>query len=80
MQLEEYDISLLESAGKKTSTNYLEKITWVTEEKGFIMDDILMDIVSDLVCEIDRLEEKIEDRERDIQDNFKRISCEEMYG
>ena len=34
----------------------------------------------DMFCEIDSLEEKIEDMEQDIRDNYKPISPYEMYG
>lgn len=63
MYLNDYELDLLERAGKKTCTNYWEKVTWRSAEEldGFITSDDLMEIVADLVCEIDRLEEKIED-------------------
>ena len=40
----------------------------------------LLDLCEDLYNEIDRLTEKIDDLEQDIQDNYKHIDKMEQYG
>ena len=40
----------------------------------------LLDLCEDLYNEIDRLTEKIDDLEQDIQDNYKPIDKSEQYG
>jgi hypothetical protein len=37
-------------------------------------------MLEDLICEIERLEEKYSDLEQDLQDNYKPISPAEMYA
>lgn len=51
------------------------------ERKGdYIPAENIDSMIYDLLCEIDRLNEKIEDMENDIRDNYRPISNEEMYG
>lgn len=82
MRIDESNYEILEKAGKITMSNYLEEVNWTDAEnvKGFIDSDELLDIIEDLICEIHRLEEKIEDREQDIRDNYRQITPSEMYG
>ena len=82
MRVDESNYEILEKAGKITWSNYLEAVNWTDAEniKGFIDPDELLDIIEDLICEIGRLEEKIEDREQDIRDNYRQITDSEMYG
>lgn len=47
-----------------TMTDYEAKL-------GYLPTEILNDIIDDLLLEIHRLEEKIEDMERDIENNYK---------
>ena len=64
--LDDWQLDLLERAGKKTGINYWEKVNWFNRSQeldGFIDDEELFDIIADLVCEIGRLEEKLEDKE-----------------
>lgn len=51
------------------------------ERKGdYIPAENIDSMIYDLLYEIDRLNEKIEDMENDIRDNYRPISNEEMYG
>lgn len=51
------------------------------ERKGdYIPAENIDSMIYDLLCEIDRLNEKIEDMENDRRDNYRPISNEEMYG
>ena len=81
MRIDESNYEILERAGKITMSNYLEAVNWTDAEniKGFIDPDELLNIIEDLMCEIHRLEEKIEDREKEIEYNYRRIPPEEMY-
>ena len=56
-----------------TLTDYGEKLGYVPAESA-------TDIIADLILEIDRLEEKIEDIEQDRDDNYKPISYAEQVG
>lgn len=49
-------------------------------KKDNVSIDDLMGVIEELLAENERLEERYEDRERDIEDNFRRISPESMYG
>lgn len=73
-----YDI--LEKASNITLTNY--DIKWFDAENisGYIKEENLIDIIEDLIIEVNRLEEEIEDIEEDIRDNYKRISNDEQVG
>lgn len=81
MKLDQADLEILEKAGKKTMTNYWENVKWFNPKEldGYIDGDELIGIIEDLICEIDHLEEKAEDREQEIQDNYRRITPAEMY-
>jgi len=52
----------------------------VTPEEFYLENETIIAMIEDLFCEIDSLEEKIEDMEQDIRDNYKPISPYEMYG
>lgn len=53
----------------------------IYERKGdYIPAENIESMIKDLLYEIDRLNEKIEDMENDIRDNYRPISNEEMYG
>lgn len=60
----------------------IQKIT-ITDyeaEGDFIPSDSIEPMLEDLLIEIDRLEEKIEDMKRDIEDNYRPIPVAEQYG
>lgn len=67
---------------KQDLIDKIEEITCTDyERKGdYIPAENIENMIKDLLCEIDRLSEKIEDMENDIRDNYRPISNEEMYG
>ena len=50
------------------------------KNKDIVSIDELLGAIEDLKLEVERLQEQIEDREKDIADNFRRISVEEQVG
>lgn len=60
----------------------IQSITMVDYEAlgNFIPSESIEAMLEDLICEIERLEEKYEDLEQDLQDNYKEIGPAEMYG
>lgn len=67
---------------KQDLIDKIEEITCTDyERKGdYIPAENIENMIKDLLYEIDRLNEKIEDMENDIRDNYRPISNEEMYG
>lgn len=47
---------------------------------NFLPSESITSIFEDLISEIDRLEEKYSDLEKDVEDNYKPISVAEQYG
>ena len=58
----------------KTLNEYGIKI----EDKVYLEQNDVLSIIEDLLVEIENLEEKYEDLERDMQDNYKHIPVEEQ--
>lgn len=58
----------------KTLNEYGIKI----DDKVYLEQNDVLSIIEDLLVEIGNLEEKYEDLERDMQDNYKHISIEEQ--
>ena len=58
----------------KTLNEYGIKI----EDKVYLEQNDVLSIIEDLLLEIGHLEEKYEDLERDMQDNYKHIPVEEQ--
>ena len=58
----------------KTLNEYGIKI----EDKVYLEENDVLSIIEDLLVEIGNLEEKYEDLERDMQDNYKHIPIEEQ--
>ena len=58
----------------KTLNDYGIKI----EDKVYLEQNDVLSIIEDLLVEIGNLEEKYEDLERDMQDNYKHIPIEEQ--
>ena len=60
----------------------IENITGVDYEfKGnFLPSENIVSIFEDLIYEIDRLEEKYEDLEKDLEENYRPIPVSEQYG
>lgn len=80
MIVDENNFDIIDRASKMTGTDY--GIRWFDVENinGYIETESLLSMVDDLIYEIDLLNEKIEDREQDIQDNYRRISVAEQVG
>ena len=80
MIVNEDNFDILERASKMTSTDY--EIKWFDAENihGFISTDNLLSIIEDLMCEVDRLQEELEDMEQDRQDNYRPIPVAEQVG
>jgi len=62
--------------------NKIKNITFTDYEAlgDFIPSESIEPMLEDLLLEIDRLQEKYEDLERDLQDNYRAITPAEMYG
>ena len=58
----------------KTLNEYGIKI----DDKVYLEQNDVLSIIEDLLVEIENLEEKYEDLERDMQDNYKHIPVEEQ--
>ena len=62
----------------KTNTDYEGII--LSDDLFYVEPEVIESMFEDMFCEIDSLEEKIEDMEQDIRDNYKPLSPYEMYG
>ena len=60
----------------------IENITGVDYEfkDNFLPSENIVSIFEDLICEIDRLEEKYEDLEKNLEENYRPIPVSEQYG
>ena len=56
---------------------YLEQ---AFKDKDLVSIDDLIAKFQSLVCDVEHLEEKVNDLENDIRDNYEPISKERMYG
>lgn len=63
-----------------TCTEYDNLAILKEKEQALIDSGTVESMIEDLITEIDRLEEKIEDMEQDIQDNYKRVPVAEQVG
>lgn len=80
MRVDESNYEILEKASKITVTDY--DIKWFDAENidGYIDNDSIISMIEDLICEVGRLEERIDDLEQDIEDNYKPIPIAEQLG
>lgn len=80
MRVDESNYETLEKASKITVTDY--DIKWFDAENidGYIDNDSIISMIEDLICEVGRLEERIDDLEQDIEDNYKPIPIAEQLG
>lgn len=62
-----------------TMTGYEEIIDNPGAKYIYASGYTITSIIEDLMYEIDRLQEKYEDLEQDLEDNYKPITKEEMY-
>ena len=60
----------------------IENITGVDYEfkDNFLPSENIVSIFEDLIYEIDRLEEKYEDLEKNLEENYRPIPVSEQYG
>ena len=65
---------LVNKIKSKTLNEYGIKI----DDKVYLEQNDVLSIIEDLLVEIGNLEEKYEDLERDMQDNYKHIPIEEQ--
>lgn len=68
------DERLIEDLQSKTLNKYGVKLG----DKFYLEPDDALRIIEDLLIEINNLEKKYEDLERDMQDNYKHIPIEEQ--
>ena len=75
------DKELYEKISKLTGTDYEALYTKNPDDEFiFIFNDSIENMLQDLLSEIDRLEEKIEDMDQDIEDNYRPIPVAEQVG
>lgn len=73
------NIDLYNKISEKTMTKYSSyNISSFEENEIYVSEASVICMLEDLLCEINTLEEKIEDREQDIQDNYRRLNPEEL--
>lgn len=63
-----------------TCTQYGNLAVFKDKEQALIDNDTVESMIEDLICEIDRLKEQIEDMEQDIKDNYKKVPVAEQVG
>lgn len=72
-KLNEQEIQIIKKAEEKTSTDYEIKGEYMPVESYLI-------IIEDLLNEIDCLEEKYNDLQQDLEDNYRPIPLDKLYG
>ena len=72
IRVDTFSKSEIEKINKYACKNYTNK--------DIISVEDLVVIIEELGCECESLEEKIDDMEQDIRDNYKPVSPYEMYG
>lgn len=80
MLVDESIFGILEKVSNITMTDY--EIRWFNSEniEGHIEAECMLSMIEDLLCEIEHLEEKIEDIIQDRNDNYKPIPYAEQVG
>lgn len=73
IELDNYSTEVLERVEDIMGTDYGRNGNYIQLEK-------LIAVIEDLEYEVHRLEEKIKDRERDIEDNYEQIPVSRQYG
>lgn len=78
MIINEYNYEILDRVHKITSTDY--EIKWFNAEniEGYIDPEGLLCMIEDLLYEIDYLQEKYEDLEADLRENYRPIPYAEQ--
>lgn len=80
MKVDETNFDILKRVSEITCTDY--EIKWFDAKNvdGYIEENSLISMLEDLISEINRLEENIEDIKKDIEDNYRPISAAEQIG
>lgn len=80
MIVNEYNFDILNKVSKITLTDY--EIKWFNAEniEGYIDPEGLFCMIENLLCEIEYLQEKYEDLEADLRDNYRPIPYAEQVG
>lgn len=73
IELDNYSKEVLERVEDELCTDYGRNGNYIAIEK-------LIAVIEDLEYEVHKLKESAEDRERDIEDNYKPIPARELYG
>ena len=73
IELDNYSKEVLERVENELCTDYGRNGNYIAIEK-------LIAVIEDLEYEVHRLEEKAEDRERDIEDNYRQVPVWRQYG
>ena len=73
IELDNYSKEVLERIEDRMGTDY-------GRNGNYIKIENLIAAIEDLEYEVHRLEEKIEDREQDIQENYKQVPVWKQYG
>lgn len=74
------DISLYDRVSELTNTEYKGIFAKEPDEPVLVFSDDIESMLENLILEIDRLNEKIEDREKDIEENYERKSVASQVG
>lgn len=71
---------------KKDLYDRVSNLTWTDYEgiekgeKVYVEEEVIESMLLDLIVEIDRLKEKYEDLENDVEENYKRIPVKDQIG
>lgn len=74
------DLDLFIDVQGITCTSYDNLAVLEDKEQVLITSDTVENMLEDLICEIERLHEQIEDMEQDIKENYKRVPAAEQVG
>jgi hypothetical protein len=80
MRIDESNFGTFDRVQELCGYNY--DIRWTDSHnlKGYIDPDVMLSMIEDLICEVDRRDETIEDIKKDRAENYKQITPREMYG
>lgn len=80
MKVDETNYGILKKVSDITLTDY--EIMWFDAENidGYIENDNLVSMLENLLYEYDKLQEKYDDLESDLESNYRAIPIAEQYG
>lgn len=78
MKIDESIFSTIKDVSDKTGTEY--DIKWYDAENidGYVETETILCMFEDLIYEIDKLEERLDDLIEDIRDNYKKVPVSEQ--